>query len=208
MLIIHHLEESQSDRIIWLMEELGLPYELVRHERGPDRLMPPSYEALHPAATAPVVEDGERVLTESAAIVDYICHRYAGGELTVRPSQPGYFDYLYWMQLNNNLTGLLIGRRALAGRKDARLDRLLSRRAEGYARYMEQTLEVWPYLAGDDFTCADLMCVHSYRFRKALGQSKDLPHSRAWFERVTQRPAHIRAMEVAWPGGGPPEDIA
>ena len=94
MLIIHHLGVSQSDRIVWLMEELGLPYDLVWHRRGPDGLAPPAYLALHPAATAPVVQDGDLTLCESAAIVEYICHRHAEGRLTVRPDQPEYFAYL------------------------------------------------------------------------------------------------------------------
>ena len=79
MITIHHLGVSQSDRIVWLMEELGLPYELKWYRRGPDRLAPSEFLALHPAATAPIIQDGDTVLAESGAIVEYICHRYAGG---------------------------------------------------------------------------------------------------------------------------------
>jgi len=85
MITIHHLGVSQSDRIVWLMEELGLPYELKWYRRGPDRLAPSDFLALHPAATAPIIQDGDTVLAESGAIVEYICHRYAGGRLTVGP---------------------------------------------------------------------------------------------------------------------------
>ncbi len=91
MLIIHHLGVSQSERVVWLMEELGLPYEIIWHRRGADGLAPASYLALHPAATAPVVQDGDRTLCESAAILEYVCHKYAGGRLTVSPAQPNFY---------------------------------------------------------------------------------------------------------------------
>ena len=113
MLTIHHLGVSQSDRVVWLMEELGLPYKLVWYKRGADGLQPPEYVALHPASTAPVVEDDGRVLSESAAILEYVCHRHGGGRLTVAPGAPNYFDYVYWMHFNNNVQGLFFAKLAL-----------------------------------------------------------------------------------------------
>src|SRR5512134_3491062 len=115
MITIHHLSASQSDRIVWLMEELGLPYTLKWYDRGADGLMPPEYLKLHPAATAPVVEDDGKMLSESAVILEYLCHRHAGGKLTVSPSQPNYFDYLYWMHFNNNVQGIFFAKLAHAG---------------------------------------------------------------------------------------------
>jgi len=81
MITIHHLGVSQSERIVWLMEELERPYRLKWYRRKQDRLAPDEYLALHPAATAPVIEDGDSVLAESGAILEYFCHRYAGGKL-------------------------------------------------------------------------------------------------------------------------------
>ena len=112
MITIHHLGMSQSDRIVWLMEELNLPYSLKWYDRK-DQLAPPEYLALHPASTAPVIDDDGRVLAESAVIVEYICHRYAGGALTVAPTQPNYAEYLYWMHFNNNVQGLFFAKLAL-----------------------------------------------------------------------------------------------
>src|SRR5215471_6940765 len=100
MITIHHLGVSQSDRIVWLMEELGLPYQLKWYRRGPDRLAPADFLALHPAATAPIIQDGDTVLAESGAIVEYICHRYAGARLPFRPEHPNYADSLYWIYFN------------------------------------------------------------------------------------------------------------
>ncbi len=83
MITIHHLGVSQSDRVVWLMEELGLPYDLKWYHRKENRLMPEEYFALHPAATAPVIEDDGRVVTESAVVLEYICRTHAGGRFTV-----------------------------------------------------------------------------------------------------------------------------
>lgn len=113
MITIHHLGVSQSDRVVWLMEELDLPYRLKWHKRMESGVAPNEYLALHPTATAPVIEDDGEVLTESAVIVEYICHRYAGGKLTVRPDQSNYTDYLYWMHFNNNILGLFFAKSAL-----------------------------------------------------------------------------------------------
>lgn len=95
MITIHHLGVSQSDRVVWLMEKLGLPYQLKWYKRGEDHLAPPAHLALHPAAAAPVIEDNGLVLTESAVILEQICHRHARGRLTVGPSQPNHSEYLY-----------------------------------------------------------------------------------------------------------------
>ncbi len=209
MLIIHHLGVSQSDRVVWLMEELGLPYEMVWHRRGPDNLMPASYLALHPAATAPVVQDGDRMLCESAAIVEYICHKYGGGKLTVRPDQPNYYDYVYWMHFNNNTLGLFFARLALGGQEPnantERMSGLIQRREDGYARFMEQTLAKSPYLAGSEFTCADIMCVFNLVSLPSFAGRTDIPHVKAYVERIAQRPAYIKAMKIAGPTATPPE---
>ena len=114
MITIHHLGVSQSERIVWLMEELALPYKLKWYDRMPNRLAPPELLKLHPTAMAPVIEDDGRVLTESAVIAEYICHRHAGGKFTVRPEQPNYYDYLYWMHFNNSAMGLRFTKSVLA----------------------------------------------------------------------------------------------
>src|SRR5438034_11760512 len=106
MITIHHLGISQSDRIVWLMEELNLPYQLKWYNRKEDQFAPDEYLALHPAATAPVIQDGDGALGESAASVEYIGHRYAGGKLTVGPDQPHYAEYLYCRHRNNNVQSL------------------------------------------------------------------------------------------------------
>jgi glutathione S-transferase len=209
MLTIHHLGVSQSDRIVWLMEELGLPYRLKWYSRGADGLQPPEYVALHPASTAPVVEDDGRVLSESAAILEYICHRYAGGKLTVRPDQPNYFDYLYFMHFNNNVQGLFFARLALGpdakGPQADRVNGFIKRREDGYYHYLDQRLAESPYLAGPEFTCADIMVTFNLTELPLFGGRKidDLPHVQAYVERIGKRPAYVKAMQIAGPGAKP-----
>jgi len=102
MLIVHHLGVSQSDRIVWLCEELGLDYELRRYERDPEtKAAPPEYKALHPFGTAPVIEDGDLVLAESSAIVEYLCRVHGGGRLLPGPEHPEYTNFLFWFHFAN-----------------------------------------------------------------------------------------------------------
>ena len=165
--------------------------------------MPASYLALHPAATAPVVQDGDRTLCESAAIIEYIVHKYAGGRLTVSPDQPNHYDYVYWMHFNNNLVGLFFAKALMGDQTEDRFAKVVLRREDGYARMVEQRLGESPYLAGPEFTCADIMTVFGLQHAGMLGK-RDLPNVRAYLERIAQRPAHIKAMQIAGPNATPP----
>ena len=210
MITIHHLGVSQSDRVVWLMEELGLPYQLKWYKRGEDNLAPPAYLALHPAATAPVITDGDRVLTESAVILEHICHRHAGGRLTVGPSQPNYTEYLYWMHLNNSLLGLFFAQSVLnAGASGPVADvygRLIKRRGENYYHYLDTRLGKAPYLAGPELTCADIMVAFNLTALPLFGgrEVSDLANVTGYVRRIEQRPAYIKAMQIAGPKAVPP----
>ena len=210
MIVIHHLGQSQSDRIVWLMEELGLPYELKWYHRGPDRLAPDEYLALHPAATAPVIEDDGLVLPESVAIVEHICHRHAGGRLTVAPGDAAYTDYLYWMQFNNSMLGLFFANLATGeAPQDPRAQlvaRVVERRQAGAYRFLEQRLGQSDFLAGPELTCADIMSAYALVELPKFGPVAvdDLPNVQAYLERITARPAYIKAMEIAGPQAKPP----
>lgn len=210
MLTIHHLGVSQSDRIVWLAEELGLPYQLKWYHRMANRLAPPEFLALHPTATSPVIQDGDLTLTESAVIVEYLCHKYAGGRYTVRPEQPNYTDYLYWMHFNNNVLGLFLAKAALGGRTEGednqRWNDLFNRREGRYFQYAEQRLATSPYLAGAEFTLADLMCMFTFTSLPLFGgrATGDLPNVSAYVQRVSARPAYIKAMRIAGPAAQPP----
>jgi glutathione S-transferase len=202
VITIHHLGVSQSDRIVWLMEELKLPYKLKWYDRGPDGLMPPEYLALHPAATAPVIEEDGRMLAESAAICEYISQRHAGGRLSVAPDRPNYFDYLYFMHWNNNVQGMFFARLAArAGGTTNPVTALIDRRENGYYRALEQQLAKNPVVAGPDFTCADVMVTFNLTSLSRFGGRTidDLPNVLAYVGRITRRPAYVEAMRIAGP---------
>jgi len=206
MLTIHHLGVSQSDRVVWLVEELGLPYELVWYNRGADGLMPPEYAALHWASTAPVVDDGDKRLVESAAILEHICHRHAGGRLTVAPSQPNYYDYVYWMHFNNNVQGLFFAKLAAGANADERVKRFTQRRENGYFHHLDRRLGESPYLAGPELSCADIMVAFNLTELSLFGGRTidDLPNAKAYVERIGERPAYQKAMKIAGPSAQPP----
>ncbi|MCR9092991.1 MAG: glutathione S-transferase [bacterium] len=209
MITIYHLAVSQSDRIVWLMEELELPYQLEWFDRGPDGLATADYLALHPAGTAPVVKDGERLLTESAVILESICHRHAGGRLTIGPDQAAYEDYLYWLHFNNNIQGLFFASLALGEPVDGSENRaagFIARRADRYLRYLDQRLSESEYLAGSEFTCADIMVTFNLTTLPPFGGLRvaELPHAQAYVERIAKRPAYQKAMSIAGPGATRP----
>ena len=206
MLRIHHLGHSQSERIVWLCEELDLPYELQHYTRDPVTILsPPELRALHPLGAAPVIEDGELMLAESAAIVEYIIVKHGGGRLKHGPGHPDYADFLYWFHFSNGnlqpaLVRLVFLRRAELG-ADHPVQAALRGRLERVLALVETRLGAAPYLAGREFTAADIMSVFSLTTMR-LFQPIDLapyPGIRAWLRRIGERPAYRRAMAKSDP---------
>ena len=212
MITIHHLGVSQSDRVVWLMEELKLPYELKWYDRGEDFLAPAEYRALHPAGTAPIITDGDLVMAESTAIVEYISQRHGGGKLSVPASDPDYPHYLFWMQFNNNLQSTLfikLAFQSMGGAPDANNPMMATtqRREDGIYRALEQRLGESEYLGGPQFSCADIMSMFNLTSLAMLGAraiDDALPNTRAYVERVSARPAYQKAMSIAGPAATRP----
>ena len=213
MITIHHLGVSQSDRIVWLMEELELPYELKWYDRGPDLLAPQEYRDLHPVGTAPVITDGDLVMAESTAIVEYISQRHGGGRLSIAPDDPAYPHYLFWMQFNNNLLACVFVRAAVqASGADPAADNILltstRRREDGIYRAMEERLGEAEYLGGPEFSCADIMSMFNLTSLGMIGGreiDESLPNTLAYVARVSARPAYQKAMAIAGPSASRPE---
>ena len=201
MIKLHHLGHSQSERIVWLCEELGIPYDLVKYTRDPvTRLSPPALRTLHPLGAAPVIEDGDLMLAESAAIVEYLITKHGGGRLKPGPNDPGYADFLYWFHLSNGNVQPVIGRLMIATRAklpaDHPLPASVKERVDRMLALVETRLGDVPYLAGTEFTAADIMSVFSFTTMRMF-QPLDLapyPNIRAWLQRIGERPAYRRAM--------------
>lgn len=210
MLTIHHLEKSQSERIIWLCEELGLPYELKRYERDPVTILaPPELKALHPAGTAPIITEGSLVLAESGAIMDYILARHGGGSLAPSPDHPDFAHYLYWLHFANGTLQPSMGRNMILRRLDlapdnpvvlamrGRLDRALG--------MVEARLGEADHLAGAGFTVADVMLVFSLTTMRTF-LPLDLapyPNILAYLQRIGARDGYRRAMRRGDPDLAP-----
>jgi glutathione S-transferase len=204
MLTVHHLGVSQSERIVWLCEELAIPYELKLYDRDPvTRLGPPEYKALHPLGTAPIITDGEVVLPESGAIIEYIIGKYGGGRLAVGPESPTYADYLFWFHFANG--SMMPRHMQLLGRRPDEEEtpraRFMRERAEATWTLVETRLGQAPYFAGQELTAADIIMVFALTTMRAFVQ-KDLaafPNIRAYLQRIGERPAYRRAMEKGDP---------
>lgn len=209
MITICHLGVAQSDRIVWLMEELGLPYELEWYDRGPDFMSQADFQSLHPAASAPIIKDGDLVLPESIAIVEYISHRYADSKMSVAPEADNYPDYMYWLQMNNRVQSTFVTRMSVGepGEGGNPLLEMLADRETKYFRYMDDHLGKHTYLAGEEFTNADIMAMFPLTVMAPMGGS-DLsayPNITAYMERLSARPAYQKAMRIAGPEAQRPE---
>jgi glutathione S-transferase len=207
ILTVHHLSLSQSDRVVWLCEELGIPYELKRYDRNPQtRLAPDEYRALTPFGTAPVITDGDMVLGESAAIVEYMAEKYGNGRFLVRYNEPNYTDFLYWFHFANGsfMPAAMIA--SIANYMESEvglLSAFMARENRAYAM-LEDRLGRVEYLAGDSFTAADIMTLFPLTTMRALSRSprnlSSYPYIRTYLQRIAARPAFQRAMQKAEPG--------
>lgn len=201
MLKIHHLGHSQSERIVWLCEELGLPYDLVHYTRdATTRLSPPELKALHPLGAAPLIEDGSLLLAESAAIVEYIIAKHGGGRLKPGPEHADYAPFLYWFHFSNGNLMPVLGRMMVVNRAQLPADHPVQQNAQvrldRVLALVEARLGEVPYFAGQEFTAADVMSVFSLTTMR-LFQPLDLapyPNIRAYLQRIGARPAYQRAM--------------
>ena len=205
MLTVHHLGKSQSERIVWLCEELGIPYDLKLYARAP-LLAPADYKALHPVGTAPVITDGGLVLAESGAVIDYIVAKYGDGRLTPAADHPGFAPFLFWFHYANGTLQALMGRCMIINRlkladdnpvvvaQRERLDRAFD--------LVEARTREAKFFAGDDFTTADIMMgfpLTTMRYFLPYDYER-LPNLRAYLKRIGERPGYRRAMQKGDPG--------
>jgi glutathione S-transferase len=211
MLIVHHLGISQSDRIVWLCEELAIPYRMIRYERDPKtQFAPPEYRALTPFGTAPAITDGDLTLGESGAIIEYIIAKHGGGRLAVRPEQPEFAQYLFWFHFANgsfmpsSMLDMVAQRLGVDARNEF-IHALRDRSERAYA-LVENRLAQTPYFAGDQFTAADIIMLFPLTTMRAF-VPRDLsasPQTRKYLQRIAERPAYRRAMAAADPKFTPP----
>lgn len=209
MLTVHHLGLSQSERIVWLCEELGIDYAFKRYDRRADnRLAPDEYKALHPMGIAPVITDGALALGESGAICDYICGRYGQGRLQPKPDDPDFADHLFWFHWSNGtfMTTLMMQLvMAMAGGGANPASVFVEERSRRGWAMIEERLGQAPYFGGRDLTTADIMMVYCLTTSRAFRGTSlaAYPNILAYLQRIGARPAYQRAMAKAEPGMAP-----
>lgn len=205
MLTIYHLETSRSERIVWLMEELGLEYKLEIFPRETSAAAPAPLKSIHGLGKAPVIRDGDVVLAESGAIVEYIVHRHAGGRLAVPPDDPSYARYLYWLHFaEGSLMSLMLIALVLSRVPEARTSPVTARigaRVQQMLAFVDTELGNGPWFAGTAFTAADVMMAFPFTTMRHFLDVDMAPYPNlfAYVERVAARPAYQKAMRLAGP---------
>ncbi len=210
MLTIHHLRISQSERIVWLCEELGLEYELKLYNRDPEtRLAPPELKALHPMQIAPLIEDGDLLLGESGAIVEYIIGKYAPDTALVPgPDSPDFADHLYWFHFAN-ATFMTNGMMQIAvSFTGADMPAPMMNRVNNAWEQVERRLGEADYFGGAQMTTADIMMVFQLTTSRAFREMPidDKPILHAYLTLIGAREAYHNAMAKAEPGFPPKLD--
>jgi glutathione S-transferase len=203
MIVVHHLENSRSQRILWLLEELGLPYEVKRYERDSKTMLaPPELARIHPLGKAPVIEDQGRAIAETGAIVEYLVEKAEGrlGPPANREAVLRYRHFLHYAEgsMMPPLFGLLVvGRLGLLGRPAREpILTMLGRHFD----WLESELAERDWFAGDEFSAADVMMsfpLEIARTRAGLGAGH--PHLIDWLERIHARPAYAAALKAGGP---------
>ena len=203
MITIYHLSTSRSERIIWLMEELGLEYTLESHQREPNGAAPPAMKTIHALGRAPVIRDGDLVLAESGAIVDYIVHRHAQGRLALGPEDPAYARYVYWLHFaEGSLMSLMLIALVLSRVPEAAASPVTGRireRMKQMLSYVDARIADGPWFAGAEFTAADVMMTFPFATMRLFLDYDLAPYANvvAYLKRVEARPAYQRAMSLA-----------
>ena len=201
MIRLIHLDRSRSERIVWLLEELGLPYTLNAFQRRPDLYGPEEMRKAHVLGRAPVIYDGDVVLAESGAIVEYILARYGQGRLSVEPAAPNFARYLYWLHYAEGSLMLQLLREWSIDRMLPNADNHpgMARLREGTRTHLgmiEDALAGSAFLAGDEFTAADIMMAYPFTTLRRHFRPLDLgpyPAIAAYAARLESRPAFRKA---------------
>lgn len=203
MIKVHHLNNSRSQRILWLLEELGRDYEIIHYQRDPvTRLAPPALKAVHPLGKSPVITDGDLVVAESGAIIEYLVRKYGDGRLAPALDSPDYIKYLQWMHFAEGsamlplLLALYVGRLGDAG---APLKPRISGEIDNHLAYMDAELVQRDFLLGSALSAADIQVSFVVEVADARNLLDDYANLSRYAERIHARPAYIRALERGGP---------
>lgn len=217
MIKAHHLNDSRSQRVLWLLEELGLPYEVVRYHRNPaTRLAPPELIAIHPLGKSPVIEDGDIKVAETGAIFEYLLDTYGEGRLRPTPGTEDARRFTYWLHYaeGSAMPPLLLAlvfsvlpkrvpaliRPIIKAVSNKTIGTLVAPQLRAAVAFWEAELTRSDWFAGDQFTAADI--IMSFPVEAGATRAFDVaeqPRLKAFLERTHARPAYQRALERGGP---------
>ena len=199
MIVVHHLNNSRSQRILWALEELAVPYEIKRYQRDAQtNLAPPELKQVHPLGKSPVITDGNGTIIESGAIIDYIIRRYGNGRLQPAPETPEYDQYQQWLHYAEGsamlpmMLNLYVGRLGEAG---APLHPRIESEIANHLGYIDRALAGTQYLVGDALSGADIQMSFVGEVAGAFGKRAAYHNLDAWTKRLHERPAYKKALE-------------
>lgn len=212
MITVHHLNNSRSQRVLWLLEELGLPYEIKFYQRDKQTMLaPPELKAIHPLGKSPVVTDNGRTIAETGAIVEYIIDTYGGGRLKPARGSDEHLRYTYWIhyaegsamtplllklvfqRIPLNVPGLLRG--LVNGVMSKTQERLSDPQIATHLAYWDNELARSDWFAGVDFTAADIVMSFPLEAAAARANGKAKPRVKAFLDRIHARPAYQQALK-------------
>lgn len=216
MLTVHHLNQSRSQRVLWALEELGVPYQIVRYQREKTMLAPESLKKVHPLGKSPVIEDNGLIIAESGAILEYLQETYDNQQRFKPQETKQKLDYRFWLHYaEGSLMPLLLmklvisrlgkppvpfGVRSIGKVLANGIEKtFLNRQLETHARFMETELAQKSGFAGDHISMADFQMSFPVFALLARGGIDNLPNLRAWKKRVEMRPAWQRAIVQGGP---------
>jgi glutathione S-transferase len=216
MLTVHHLNNSRSQRVLWLLEELGVPYEIKHYQRRPDMLAPKELRAVHSLGKSPVITDGGNTIAESGAIIEYIVDTHGNGRLIPQPKTPERLRYTYWLHyaegsamspLLQKLVFTMLPRRApmlmrpmVKAISKQVLATMVDPRLKEHMAYWEAELGKSEYFCGNEFTAADVQMSFPLEAASARGGLEEgHPKCMAFLAKIHARPAYQRALERGGP---------
>ena len=217
MIVVHHLNNSRSQRVLWLLEELGLPYQIKRYQREASGLAPKSLEAVHPLGKSPVIVDEGQTIAESGAILEYLVERHGKGRFAPAPGTPERLRYTYWMHYAEGsvmpplLLKLIFDRVAKSrmpffvkpiakGIAAKVTEAVIAPNIKRHLDFMEASLKDDPWFAGKAFSAADIQMsfpIEAAQARAGLDASRPLLMD--FLARIRERPAYQRAIEQGGP---------
>ncbi len=198
MITVHHLNQSRSKRVLWLLEELKTPYQIVIHQRDQQtHLAPDTLKAVHPLGKAPMIKDNQITLCESGAIMEYLLSKAANSTLQPQRNSANYYSYLEWLHFAEGSLALPVITQLFLNmekRNGQPLDNYIAKELALDLTYIDATLASHPYFAGDEFTAADIMMRIVLEFADNIKLLTDYPNIRTYLNKVQQRDAY-RAIE-------------